>query len=191
MASARKCKRRKGAKAAFVSCELSQIKRWRQQRTKFSIHRCGRLRDANSNLESHNDQSEPKTDRHRTCPRRGLDRSPHCENFPDGTGRGGRGGRCTRIPRQSISITRSIPSAPVTPRKTRAFCRRLRNCCGFCRDILIVGPGTEKAALLHYLQVNRKDLTATQLHAEASDHPTDREIIAIGRRRFGLDLRAG
>ena len=57
----------------------------------------------------------------------------------------------------------------------------------FCRDILIVGPGTEKAALLHYLQENRKDLAATQLHAEAADHPTDREIIALGRRRFGLD----
>jgi stalled ribosome rescue protein Dom34 len=57
----------------------------------------------------------------------------------------------------------------------------------FCRDVLIVGPGTEKAALLHYLQENRKDLTATHLHAEAADHPTDREIIALGRRRFGLD----
>ncbi|MCP4616985.1 MAG: hypothetical protein GY844_11165 [Bradyrhizobium sp.] len=56
-----------------------------------------------------------------------------------------------------------------------------------CRDILIVGPGTEKAALLHYLRENRSDLNATELHAEASDHPTDREIIALGRRRFGLD----
>jgi hypothetical protein len=27
----------------------------------------------------------------------------------------------------------------------------------------------------------------TALHAEAGDHPTDREIIALGRRRFGLD----
>ncbi|HEY0853057.1 MAG TPA: hypothetical protein VGD96_24310 [Bradyrhizobium sp.] len=57
----------------------------------------------------------------------------------------------------------------------------------FCRDILIVGPGTEKAALLHYLQESRNDLNATELHAEASDHPTDSEIIALGRRRFGLD----
>ena len=56
----------------------------------------------------------------------------------------------------------------------------------FCRDILIVGPGAEKAALLHYLQENRHDLAAAMLHAEASDHPTDREIIALGRRRFGL-----
>jgi hypothetical protein len=57
----------------------------------------------------------------------------------------------------------------------------------FCRDVLIVGPGTEKIALLRYLQENRKDLSATQMHAEASDHPTDREIIALGLRRFGLD----
>jgi hypothetical protein len=57
----------------------------------------------------------------------------------------------------------------------------------FCRDILIVGPGTEKTALLHYLQENRKDLAATALHAEAVDHPTDREVIALGRRRFRLD----
>ena len=57
----------------------------------------------------------------------------------------------------------------------------------FCRDILIVGPGTEKSALLHYLKENRKDLSDTQIHVEAADHPTDREIIALGRRRFGLD----
>ncbi len=57
----------------------------------------------------------------------------------------------------------------------------------FCRDILIVGPGNERTMLLNYLQDNRKDLDATELHVEASDHPTDREIIALGRRRFGLD----
>jgi stalled ribosome rescue protein Dom34 len=57
----------------------------------------------------------------------------------------------------------------------------------FCRDILIVGPGIEKSALLHYLQEHRKDLSATELHIEGSDHPTDREIIGLGRRRFGLD----
>ncbi len=57
----------------------------------------------------------------------------------------------------------------------------------FCREVLIVGPGTEKLVLLHYLQEHRKDLKATDLHAEAGDHPTDREIIALGRQRFGLD----
>lgn len=59
----------------------------------------------------------------------------------------------------------------------------------FCRDVLVLGPGSEKIALLRYLQENRKDLAAIQLHVEASDHPTDQEIIALGRRRFGLDKR--
>ena len=69
----------------------------------------------------------------------------------------------------------------------RDFLPEVAKALRFCRDILIVGPGIEKTTLLHYLQANRKDLSATQLHAEASDHPTDREVIALGRRRFGLD----
>jgi len=69
----------------------------------------------------------------------------------------------------------------------RSFLPTVAESLRFCRDVLIVGPGIERAALLHYLQDSRKDLNATELHAEASDHPTDREIIALGRRRFGLD----
>lgn len=69
----------------------------------------------------------------------------------------------------------------------RSFLPAVAESLRFCRDILIVGPGIEKAALLQYLQENRKDLDASRLHVEAIDHPTDREIIALGRRRFGLD----
>ena len=69
----------------------------------------------------------------------------------------------------------------------RSFLPTVAESLRFCRDILIVGPGIEKAALLQYLQENRKDLDANRLHVEASDHPTEREIIALGRRRFGLD----
>jgi stalled ribosome rescue protein Dom34 len=76
---------------------------------------------------------------------------------------------------------------PGRAEEDRSFLPTVAESLRFCRDILIVGPGIEKAALLQYLQENRKDLTATQLHAEASEHPTDREIVALGRRRFGLD----
>jgi stalled ribosome rescue protein Dom34 len=69
----------------------------------------------------------------------------------------------------------------------KKFLPAVAQCLQSCRQILIVGPGTEKSVLLHYLQEHRKDLKATDLHAEASDHPTDREIVALGRRRFGLD----
>ncbi|MGY4464128.1 hypothetical protein ACVWWK_003296 [Bradyrhizobium sp. LB9.1b] len=52
--------------------------------------------------------------------------------------------------------------------------------------ILIVGPGTEKTLLLKHLQEGLASTKTRELHAEACDHPTDREIIALGRRRFHL-----
>jgi stalled ribosome rescue protein Dom34 len=52
-----------------------------------------------------------------------------------------------------------------------------------CNDVLILGPGIEKTALARYLQSTRPD---TKLRLEPSDHPTDEEIVAIGRKQFGL-----
>lgn len=53
-----------------------------------------------------------------------------------------------------------------------------------CREILILGPGMEKAALQHHLQSAYPQM---MLRLEACDHPTDPEIIALGRKHFGLD----
>ncbi len=53
-----------------------------------------------------------------------------------------------------------------------------------CSEVLILGPGTEKTALLHLLQSKRPQL---QVRMEACDHPTDNEIIDIGRKHFRLD----
>jgi hypothetical protein len=52
-----------------------------------------------------------------------------------------------------------------------------------CDETLILGPGIEKSVLKHHLQSVRPKMT---LHLESSDHPTDDEIVAIGRRHFGL-----
>lgn len=52
-----------------------------------------------------------------------------------------------------------------------------------CDDVLILGPGIEKTALMHYLQSARPEIA---LRLESSDHPTDEEIVAIGRRHFSL-----
>ncbi len=52
-----------------------------------------------------------------------------------------------------------------------------------CTEVLVIGPGTEKTELVHYLRAERPDLN---LNVEASDHPTDREIVALGRERFRL-----
>jgi len=52
--------------------------------------------------------------------------------------------------------------------------------------ILIVGPGNEKTLLLKHLKEGMHSHKAREIHAEACDHPTDREIIALGRRHFHL-----
>lgn len=52
-----------------------------------------------------------------------------------------------------------------------------------CDDVLILGPGTEKTALMRRLQTSRPKIA---LRMEPNDHPTDEEIVAIGRKHFGL-----
>jgi stalled ribosome rescue protein Dom34 len=52
-----------------------------------------------------------------------------------------------------------------------------------CDDVLILGPGTEKTSLMRYLQSARPKIA---LRMEPNDHPTDDEIVAIGRKHFGL-----
>lgn len=52
-----------------------------------------------------------------------------------------------------------------------------------CDEVLILGPGNEKTVFMHHLQSVRPK-TAVQIGS--SDHPTDDEIVAIGRKHFGL-----
>ena len=52
--------------------------------------------------------------------------------------------------------------------------------------VLIVGPGNEKTLLLKHLKEIKHSHTARELHAQTYDHPTDPEIIALGRRHFHL-----
>jgi hypothetical protein len=53
-----------------------------------------------------------------------------------------------------------------------------------CTEVLIIGPGNEKTALMRHLQAARSGLT---LRVETTDHLTDKEIIALGKRHFHLD----
>jgi stalled ribosome rescue protein Dom34 len=64
------------------------------------------------------------------------------------------------------------------------FFEQVGNAVASCREVLILGPGVEKTALLHYLQ---RVYPRIALRLESSDHPTDPEIIAVGRKHFRLD----
>jgi hypothetical protein len=67
-----------------------------------------------------------------------------------------------------------------------AFFPRIDDALQYSEEILIVGPGNEKTLLLKYLEQGRRSPVERVLRAEACDHPTDREIIALGRRQFRL-----
>ena len=64
-----------------------------------------------------------------------------------------------------------------------AFLAAIAKAVEACGDVLILGPGTEKTVLMHHLRSSRPDIV---LRMETSDHPTDEEIVAIGRKHFGL-----
>jgi len=52
-----------------------------------------------------------------------------------------------------------------------------------CVEVLILGQGTEKTALLQYLE---RAFPQMVLRPEACDHPTDPEIIALDRKHFRI-----
>lgn len=53
-----------------------------------------------------------------------------------------------------------------------------------CREVLILGPGIEKAALQQYVEVAYPQI---MLRLQSCDHPTDAEIVALGRKYFRID----
>ena len=64
-----------------------------------------------------------------------------------------------------------------------AFLAAIARSVAACDEVLVLGPGTEKTVLMHHLQSVRPK---TALQIGSSDHPTDEEIVAIGRKHFGL-----
>jgi stalled ribosome rescue protein Dom34 len=58
-------------------------------------------------------------------------------------------------------------------------------------EILIIGPGNEKAALHHYLQQQHPKIAAAVVSVETADHPSDHQIVALAKRhfRFAVDVR--
>jgi hypothetical protein len=66
------------------------------------------------------------------------------------------------------------------------FFPRIEEALQHSQAVLIVGPGNEKTLLLKFLGEGRGSREGRELRAEACDHPTDREIVAMGRRHFHL-----
>ena len=69
-----------------------------------------------------------------------------------------------------------------------AFFQRIDEALQNSQAVLIVGPGNEKNLLLRYFAEGPGSCKSREIHAEACDHPSDREIIALGRRHFHLGV---
>lgn len=67
-----------------------------------------------------------------------------------------------------------------------AFFQQIEEALQHSEAILILGPGNEKTLLLKYLRESQRSPKARNLRVEACDHPSDREVIALGRRHFHL-----
>lgn len=65
-----------------------------------------------------------------------------------------------------------------------SFLGQIAQAVASCREVLIVGPGTEKTVLLNHLRSTYPQMI---LRLEACDHPTEAEIIALGRKHFRID----
>ena len=66
------------------------------------------------------------------------------------------------------------------------FFPRIDEALSHCEAVLLVGPGNEKTLLLKHLSEGGGSHKGRDLHAEAIDHPSDGEIIALGRKHFHL-----
>ena len=66
------------------------------------------------------------------------------------------------------------------------FFPRIDEALSHCEAVYIVGPGTEKTLLLKHLQEAGGLHKGRDLHSEPADHPSDREIVALGRKHFHL-----
>jgi hypothetical protein len=66
------------------------------------------------------------------------------------------------------------------------FLRRVDEALRGSESILIVGPGTAKTSLLESLIEDQVPIEQRCIYIKPCDHPTDREIIAMGRRHFHL-----
>lgn len=67
-----------------------------------------------------------------------------------------------------------------------AFLKQIAGMVEPCREVLILGPGLEKVALMHYLQAAYPHMV---LRSDNAGHLTDGEIVALGRKHFRLDPR--
>lgn len=71
----------------------------------------------------------------------------------------------------------------------KAFLKQVAEGLSAAGTILITGPAGAKKELAHYLQQHQPAVAARVAGVEPLDHPTDGELVAIGRKFFRAEDR--
>jgi stalled ribosome rescue protein Dom34 len=71
----------------------------------------------------------------------------------------------------------------------KQFLRQVAEALAPAGAILITGPGSAKTELDHYIQLTHPDLARRISGVETVDHPTDKQLVALGRSFFNKDDR--
>jgi hypothetical protein len=75
------------------------------------------------------------------------------------------------------------PGSGHSPESTQYF-NDIANALKGSLEILIVGPGNEKLALLKHMQKHQHDLAEKVVSVETVDHPTNGQLLAYARKYF-------
>ena len=65
-----------------------------------------------------------------------------------------------------------------------AFFQDVADAVSDVREVLITGPGTAKTAFKRYLDDHHHELAQRVVGVETTDHPSDGELLAFGRKYF-------
>jgi len=77
------------------------------------------------------------------------------------------------------------------PDDEQHFFREVAGALEQAEQILIVGPSTAKLQFFRYLHRHAAKLEPKVVGLETVDHPTDGQLVAYGKRHFGIPDRQG
>jgi stalled ribosome rescue protein Dom34 len=70
----------------------------------------------------------------------------------------------------------------------KEFFKRVIAALGHASHILVVGPATAKAEFKNYLAETAPELAKHVVAVESVDHPSERQLIALARKHFNLEV---
>lgn len=72
------------------------------------------------------------------------------------------------------------------PDDLKGYFKEVSSVLQYTEDVYLLGPSTLKVSFVKYLDEHDRTLAAKISGVEASDHPTDAQVVSLARDHFGL-----